>query len=401
MSFETILFLIYVAVGPLLCLGVAVSLIIGRHKMRLVTRPLRPLADPPPQLSLLIPAKDEAARIADCLRSALQQDYPNIECIAIDDRSTDRTGAIMDEVAAGDGRLRVVHIPQGGLPAGWSGKSHALHQAVKLARGEWLLFVDSDVLLEPDAARAAVSRAASQNYALFSFLPRLETHSFWEELIMPLGGAALSLMFLVSMSNKDYLPRHGFANGQFLLIRRDVYDSLGGHESIRGVLGEDVALARRAKSAGYKTRITWGADFLAVRMYSSLTGLIKGWARNYYAPSRGSPWRILVAMAFVLVCCMSVYPAGGWGVYRAVGSAGSIGRWPWITMAAVHWGVIAMGVAGVYAWSGNRRWHGLLHPLGLTMLLVIFVGAVKMCLSRRIEWRGTVYQTQDAATVSE
>src|SRR5690606_30500760 len=128
--------------------------------------------DPPPQLSLLITAKDEAARIADCLRSALQQDYPNIECIAIDDRSTDRTGAIMDEVAAGDGRLRVVHIPQGGLPAGWSGKSHALHQAVKLARGEWLLFVDSDVLLEPDAARAAVSRAASQDYALFSFLPR-------------------------------------------------------------------------------------------------------------------------------------------------------------------------------------------------------------------------------------
>ena len=280
MPVETILFLIYVGVGPLVCLVVALSVMTGQHHLRLVTRPLRPWPDTPPRLTLLIPAKDEGERIGRCLRSALAQDYPDLELIAINDRSTDQTGAVMDQVAAEDPRLRVLHIPHDGLPAGWSGKSHALHQAVTHAKGDWLLFVDSDVVLEPDAARAAVSRAVAQEYDLFSFLPRLEAHTFWEELIMPLGGVALSVMFLVSMSNKDYLPRHGFANGQFLLIRRSVYDAIGGHASIRSALGEDVAMARRVKAAGFKTRITWGADFLAVRMFDSLSGLIKGWARN-------------------------------------------------------------------------------------------------------------------------
>ncbi len=400
-SFETLLFLIYIGVGPLICLLITISMMSGQHQMRLVKRPLRDLPDSPPLLTLLIPAKDEEERIAGCLRSALQQDYPNIEFIAIDDRSTDRTGAIMDQIAAEDPRLRVLHIPQGALPPGWAGKPHALHQAVPHARGDWLLFVDSDVMLEPDAARAVLSRALAHEYDLFSFLPRLETHTFWEKLIMPLAGAALSLMFLVSMANKDYLPRHGFATGQFLLIRRRVYDVIGGHEAVRGELGEDVAMARKVKAAGHKTRIALGTDFLSVRMYNSLSSLANGWARNYYAPSRGRPWRILAAMLFVLVSCMSVYPALGWGIYRAAGDPGTIGRWPWLAMAVLHWGVIALGVGSVYAWSGNRRWSGLMHPLGLAMMLWIFWRALKMCATRRVEWRGTVYQTQEAIAVSE
>ncbi len=396
---EPAIFWIYVILGPMLCLLAALSMVSGRHQMRLVKRPLRPLPDPPPKVTLIIPAKDEVARIADCLRSALRQDYPNLAFIAVNDRSTDGTGQVMDQIAAEDPRLRVIHIPHGSLPPGWSGKSHALHQAVQHAEGEWLLFVDSDVILEPDAVRAAVARAAAQEYDLFSFLLRLETHSFWERLVMPLAGATLSLMFLVSLSNKDYLPRHGFANGQFLLIRRRVYDEVGGHEAIRGFLGEDVAMARRVKAAGYKTRITWGVEFAAVRMFSSLADMWRGWARNYYAPSRGSPWRILAAVAFVLLCCMSVYAAGGWGLYRLIKPAGEIDASLWLTAAAAHWVILTVGVAAVYGWSGNRRRYGLLHTLGLTVLLAILFRAVMMCMTHRVEWRGTRYEARDALAV--
>src|SRR5690606_6914432 len=131
------IFTVYLVIGPLVCLLAALSMVTGRHQMRLVKRPLRPLPDPPPSVTLIIPAKDEAGRIADCLRSALKQDYPNLAFIAVNDRSTDGTGQVMDRIAAEDPRLRVIHIPDGSLPSGWSGKSHALHHAVQHADSDW------------------------------------------------------------------------------------------------------------------------------------------------------------------------------------------------------------------------------------------------------------------------
>ncbi len=117
------------------------------------------MPSPPPRVTILVPAKDEGERIRDCLASALGQDYPNFGVVAVDDRSTDRTGAIMEEMAAGDSRLKVVHIREGELPEGWTGKNNALRRAVAQADGEWLLFFDSDVVLETDALRATLSAA--------------------------------------------------------------------------------------------------------------------------------------------------------------------------------------------------------------------------------------------------
>lgn len=369
--------------------------------MHLLKRPLRSGDGPPPSVTILVPAKDEGERMRACLESILGQDYPDFELIAINDRSTDQTGAIMDEMAAAHPhRMRVLHIPHEPLPPGWTGKCNALRNAVGLARGEWLLFVDSDMILERDAVSAAIGRAARHGYDLFSILPRLEAHTFWEALIMPIGGAALSVMFLVSLANKDYLRRHAFANGQFMLIRRSAYEAIGGHEPVKGMFGEDVALARLIKSRGYKTRISWGAQFASVRMYATLADIMRGWARQYFAPSLGSPWRIIGGVLFLLIGCFSSLAAIGWGAYQAaVGAVDAVPveRWAWLLTGGVHWLLLTVTLALVYGWSGNRRWFGLLWPAGLAMLLAIFFKALRMCQTRRVTWRGTSYVSEAAS----
>ncbi len=393
-TLEISLYIFYLLLGPGMVVGIIVLIAIGRRNMRLLERPLRPLPDSPPAVTVLIPAKDEGERISACLRCALSQSYPDLQFIAIDDRSVDQTGAVMDAMAATDSRLEVLHIRDGELPAGWTGKCNALRRAVESARGEWLMFVDSDVILEPDAVEAAVGRAVSHDYDLFSLLPRIESHSFWEELIIPLAGATLNFMFLVPLANKDYLPKHAFANGQFLLIRRTVYDTIGGHEAVMGMFGEDVAMARLVKGAGYKTRIAWGADFVAVRMYSSLAEIFRGWSRNFFAPGRGSPWRSMVGMGLVLLSGFTWIPAGLFGIYRLIEPGMTPFPPAWILTAGAHWILLVVMMVMVYRSSGNRARCAWLHSLGLGMLLGILWRSVRMCFSKKVEWRGTHYSAK-------
>src|SRR5690348_13410500 len=162
---EVILLLAYLSAGPLTWLMYGGLMFAGRRKMLLMSRPPNPIRGTPPSVTILIPAKDEGERIRACLESALQQDYPNFNVIAIDDRSTDRTGEVMDEIAASDPRLNVVHIAENPLP-GWTGKNDALWQGQKQADGQWLLFVDSDVVLEKDALTVAMSVVLRKEFDL-------------------------------------------------------------------------------------------------------------------------------------------------------------------------------------------------------------------------------------------
>lgn len=271
---EWILGFLYLLLGPVTWGLFAFGMFKGRGRMMLLNRPAMALPQNPPHVTILIPAKDEGERIRDCINSALSQDYPDFDVIAIDDRSTDVTGRIMDELAAGDSRLRVNHIMEGTLPANWTGKCNALHTTVHQASGSWLLFVDSDVVLQPDVLRATIATAVDRKFDLVSLLPALEGHTFWENLIVPLAGCAVSTMYLVAFTNSPEMPKTAFANGQYLCIRRDVYAAIGGHEIVRDRFCEDVEMARILKARGYRPRISWGADFAAVRMYSSLLSLI-------------------------------------------------------------------------------------------------------------------------------
>src|SRR3954470_14736309 len=151
LSHETLLFAAYCLAGPVAWLFLGWGMMRGRRLMRLGRRPSIPLKGPAPRVTILIPAKDEGERIRDCILSALRQDYPNFKVIAVNDRSTDDTGAIMDRIAATEPNLTVVHIKEGTLPDGWTGKCNALFNAVRQAEGDYLLFIDSDVVVAPDA----------------------------------------------------------------------------------------------------------------------------------------------------------------------------------------------------------------------------------------------------------
>lgn len=388
---EWILGWLYVLLGPGAWALFAFVMIKGRKRMRILVRPAPAVPQPPPKVSVLIPAKDEAQQIERCVASVLAQDYANFEVIVIDDRSTDGTGQILDRISEQDARLKVVHLAEGSLPPGWGGKSFALHNGLERADGDWLCFVDADVQLEPDVMSATIAWATQRQFDLISILPRFVSGTFSEGVLQPLAGAATSAMFLIALTNSPQWPKSAFANGQYLCVRRDAYESIGGHEAIRGTLSEDVALARRLKIAGFRPRLGWGDSWATVRMYEGLGSIFRGWSRNFYVGSLGKPWRILALVAFLMLCCYSLFGALACGIYRNAHPISSIVGWGWIATVAAHYLVMTATAAVMYRWSGEPMWYALLLPFGGLVLLAICAKSLWICFTGKVEWRGTTY----------
>ena len=366
-----------------------VLLLLGRRRMTRLLHTRAGLPSVPPHVTILVPAKDEAPGIRKCLERILAQDYPNFRVVAVDDRSTDGTGPILDELAREHPRrVTALHVEQGGLPDGWLGKCHALHVASRAVEGDWLLFVDSDVTLQPSALSRALSLAVARKYDALSILTRLECDGFWDRLILPLAGGAWSVMHAVSLTNDDRRTRSAAANGQFFLIRRSAYEAVGGHESVRAQITEDVELMRHLKGRGFRTRLLLGAHLASTRMHATLRQMFHGWARIYSGTSRRSPWRIAGAMAFLVLCGFVLYPALAWGVARAV-----IAReFDWLIASGGHALLMTAYLALIYRGSGNRARFALLFPLGGSILLAILAFALRTCRTGRVNWRETHFQ---------
>jgi chlorobactene glucosyltransferase len=388
---EWILLCVYFFLGAFVWGFLGFGIINGRGKMEVLKRPSSRLPDAPPRVAVLIPAKDEAQQIETCVNSVLRQDYPNFEINVIDDRSTDGTGEILDAIAAKDSRLRVVHLKDGSLPAGWGGKSWALHNGLLQANGEWLLFVDADVQLEPDVISATIGRAVERKYDLVSLLPTFTSGTFSESLLQPLAGAATTAMFVVSWTNSDKRQKSAFANGQYLCVRRAAYDAIGGHEAIRETLSEDVALARKLKLAGFRPRLGWGDSWATVRMYQGFGAIFRGWSRNFYVGSLGKPWRILGLITFLLLSVFSVFAAAAWGWHRHQHPIGSSIDWAWLAMAGLHYFAMTAIAAVMYDWANESPWYAFLLPAGCLVLLAICLKSLWICRTGRVSWRGTQY----------
>lgn len=397
---ENVLFVNYLGAGPLTWLGYGVITYFGRTKMQLLNKP-RPTPSIVPHVTVLIPAKDEGERIRACLQSAVDQDYAHFDVIAIDDRSTDNTGKVMDEMAAVNPRLSVIHIQEGTLGPGWTGKNNALFTGTRQAKGDWLLFVDSDVILQPNAVSKTVSVSQYKKYDMLSLLPRCESHTLWEGSLVPLCSAAAATMYLIALSNDDTKPVT-FANGQFMLMTRNAYDAIGGHETVKDRFCEDTEMARLVKGKGLRTRVSWGEDLAAVRMYTSLGSIIKGWSRIYYAAKVGNPKHVLMAMNFVLTSCFTAYAALIYGVFRAGHPNGNMLDYAWVTAGALHLALMTFFLSNMYRWSKNSAWYALLFPITGPILLWTLSKALIMCITKKVEWRGTTYShTMTAVPVPE
>ena len=342
----------------------------------------------PPTVSIIVPARDEARNIGRCVRSILASDYPSLELIVVDDHSQDDTATLARQAAAGDARLHIVANPP--LPDGWFGKQWACTTGVGVARGELLLFTDADTEHAPDLLPRAVNALLDAHVGLLTVAGHQETHSFWERLLQP----QVFWMLLVRYGGTESVSQARraedvIANGQFLLARREAYDSVGGHASVRDKVAEDLALAQRFHRAKLGVRLVRGEEQLSTHMYASLSELIAGWGKNIFAGGihampGGAVGRVLFPFVLPLVPLMTLAPV----IILMLASAEGLGagwlEWSAITAAAnvVWWALIYHGFR-------QRVWYALIAPLGSAMLLYIIGRAVAR--GRRVGWKGREY----------
>jgi glycosyltransferase involved in cell wall biosynthesis len=229
-------------------------------------------------ISAIIPARNEEAAIARAVESVAAQ--PDVEeVIVVNDQSSDGTAAVLGDLAARIPKLKV--LSAGELPRGWVGKNYAVCVGAAVAGGDWLLFTDADTFHLPGSARRALCDASDHDAALVSYSPEQEMSTFWERALIPFVFCRLAARFSFARINDPRRP-DAAANGQFLLIRRDAYDAVGGHAAVAGEILEDVALARRVKQQGFGIYFAAPTGVVRTRMYRSLGAMWQGWTKNLY-----------------------------------------------------------------------------------------------------------------------
>lgn len=246
-----------------------------------------------PRISVLVPARNEENNIGACLDSLTSLDYPDYEVIVMDDKSTDRTAEIVQEYAERDGRVKLAHGEE--LPGGWVGKVWACHQLSKAADGKFLIFIDADVTFAPEALKLALYHTEKDRLDFFSVFPKQVTLNLGENILTPLmHWLLLAFLPMRNVLNSRNL-KFAAANGQFIMMKREVYDATGGHESVKSRVVEDMELVRLAKSRGFRTLTGFGGDQIFCRMYDSYTTSLKGFSKNFF-PGFGLPAPAFITM---------------------------------------------------------------------------------------------------------
>lgn len=348
----------------------------------------------PPLISVCIPARDEERNIRPCVEAVLKQDYPNLEVIVLDDRSTDATFRILTDIAARDSRLRP--ISGSDLPSGWAGKPHALYQASASARAAedaWLCFIDADTFLEPSALSSCHAKALETDADMFTIMTFQILGSFWERTVMPLVMTALSVGFSPRKVN-DPATKDAIANGQFILIKRPVYDAIGGHESVKNSIVEDKEISQRAKWNGYRIVVADGRKVTKTRMYTSLPEMWEGWTKNIYLGLRdqaGLLWlgafgAFLAVMASLFLPLWPLLGAiwflngGGWMAAMVVIEA--LALWAYLVYMRAKVAV-NMNIPVRYAFTT---------PLGAGVFGAMMLTSAWRVVSRKgVTWKGRTY----------
>lgn len=328
-----------------------------------------------PLVSVLIPARNEAERIGACLAGLARQRYPHFEVIVVDDHSTDATAEVVRSFA---GQLAALRIIEGApLPNDWLGKPWACWQAAQQANGEWLLFLDADVIPQPDLLGAVVAYAQSQRAEFLTVMPLQHLHSFAERLVLP---TFLSILYALYPLAPVSDPRSSiaFANGQCLLIERRCYKRLRGHTAVRNSVLEDTDFGQIAKASGARIAAVNGAEQIAVRMYTDWPNLAEGLIKNAVAGFRSGGWRsAFVGLRQALIAWLP------WGLLAVWLQGGAL---LWLGCALLAWGSTAWLVWRRYRL--NPAW-GLLYPLGLSVYFgLTAIAVVRLSLGQGVRWKG-------------
>jgi hypothetical protein len=333
-----------------------------------------------PTLSVVSPACNEEAAIAQSLQSLLSQDYPALQVVAVNDRSTDRTGALIDEAAAADPRVVAVHLAE--LPAGWLGKLNALAQGVARSSGEWVLFADADVRFGPQALRRAISYAERHQLDFLTALPQTDSAGFWADTIFAGTGLVMAL------TSRPWRVREAdtadvFGVGAFLLVRRSAYLRSPGFEWLKLEVADDMALCLMLKRAGGRCDVVNGRGLVSLRWYASLREMTQKMQKNFYG----------ILGRFSLARCVAV--AVGCVALATLPLLALLPQAPvalaWLTLAS-QLCLLAGGVI-FSAWTGRDPLYPALFP-HVALLLLAFMSVRAGVLGHRaggIVWRGQRY----------
>ncbi len=337
-----------------------------------------------PRVSIIVPARNEEEHIRETLLQLLALDYANYEIIAVNDRSIDGTGQIVDEVAAGPeakGLLRVIHIAE--LPSGWLGKTHAMWTAGQQATGDWLLFTDADVLFRPDSLRRAVAYAEAERADHVVLFPRMIMKQPGEKMMI----AFFQVLFVFGhrpWKVADPKARDHMGVGAFNMVRRSAYEAVGTYRALRMEVVDDMKLGKVIKNAGFAQRNVYGEDLISLRWAKGAFGVVNNLTKNFFAVLSFQWWRTVATfagMAFLnLGPFLGVFLAHGWA------------RVPYI--------VALFSLFAIYCGMSFRSpiapYYFLLHPVSTSLFMYILLRSMVHALwNDGIVWRGTKYSLDE------
>ena len=348
-----------------------------------------PALDHARPLAVIVPARDEEANIAPCLQSVQAQDYPadRLSVVVVDDHSSDATAAVVRGLADADARLALLECPP--LPPRWVGKPHAcwIGAQAATAQCEWLCFIDADVKLAPPCLSSAVAAATARRLDLLSLAPHQELKSFAERLMLPCGLMLLS--FVQDLGQAQALSGNEVtATGQFMLMRREAYEAVGGHAAVCGVICEDLELARLVKQSGRRVLLMGGEDLVSTRMYDGWPTLWPGLAKNLVDTLRGPAATLsIAAAALVLAWAAVVLPLIDAAAWMSAARGGLLALIAALIASAA---AFALHVAATFYFR-IPFWYGLLFPLGYTAGALIALDSVRRRMRGKVSWKGRTY----------
>jgi len=353
-----------------------------------------------PRISIIVPARNEEEHIREALLQLLALDYSNYEIIAVNDRSTDRTGRIMDEVAAADllhnagetaqaeadrsvrpTRLQVIHISE--LPSGWLGKTHAMWTAGQRASGDWVLFTDADVLFKPDSLRRAVAYGEAERADHVVLFPRM---------IMKRPSERMMIAFFQALFVFGHRPwkvadpkaRDHMGVGAFNMVRRSVYEAVGTYRALRMEVLDDMKLGKVVKNAGFAQRNVFGEDLISLHWAKGAFGIVDNLTKNFFAVLSFQWWRTVVTIAGLGFLNLGPFV----GVWLAHGWA----RVPY----AVALGSLFLIYYGMSSRSPIPSYYFFLHPISTSLFMYILLRSmVHTLVNGGIVWRGTKYSLEE------
>lgn len=339
-------------------------------------------------VSIVVPCRNEEHNLGILVPSLLAQDYPNLEILFLDDRSTDRTLAILEKYRETDSRVRVLRGKP--LPEGWTGKNHAIHQLAAESRGKWILELDADTFHDPHSISSAVSYAESRNLDMLTLTARCVCKTFGEHLVQPMGIGCFSVWFKLEEVN-DPKSKTPLACGQFLMLRRDAFFKVGGQERVKNEVVEDLILFQIMKDEGFRCELAIGTHLFATRMYRNFRESWIGWRRIYLHALRKNAASLISKIAMLIFFSslpFAIAAFTGWQMF-AEGDAS------WNLAFALSAGLCAFILflrSRSHKALQAAQWPILLHPISALIIAAILIDCLHhLFTDKKVVWKAQKY----------